>query len=116
MAACGPRVAYFQPPPPLSVHGEYKTCDFSSSREKRRRRDQSGADRRVTDRQADGRRAEAGLTIALLQLDAVAHVDVVDPDVASGRVIKESLEHHLDTRHGDVKKEPHAERRRLFDV
>lgn len=45
---------------------------------------------------------EAGLTSALLQLDAVAHVDVVDPDVASGRVIEESLKHHLDTRHGDV--------------
>lgn len=58
-----------------------------------------GADRRVKDRQTD----RQGLTSALLQLDAVAHVDVVDPDVASGRVIEESLEHHLDTRHGDVK-------------
>lgn len=55
------------------------------------------AHRRVTDRQ------EAGLTSALLQLDTVAHVDVVDPDVASGRVIEESLEHHLDTRHSEVK-------------
>lgn len=43
-------------------------------------------------------RRRAGLTSALLQLDALAHVDVVDPDVASGRVIEESFEHHLDAR------------------
>lgn len=37
-----------------------------------------------------------GLTCALLQLDAVAHVDVVDSNVASGRMIKKSFKHHLD--------------------
>lgn len=61
------------------------------------------AHRRVTDRQTDRTGQGAGLTSALLQLDTVAHVDVVDPDVASGRVIEESLEHHLDTRHSEVK-------------
>lgn len=39
-----------------------------------------------------------GLTCTLLQLDAAAHVDVVYSDVAPGRVIKKSLEHHLDDR------------------
>ena len=39
-----------------------------------------------------------GLTCALLQLDAAAHVDVIYSDVASCRVIKETLEHHLEDR------------------
>lgn len=39
-----------------------------------------------------------GLTCALLQLDAAAHVDVIYSDVASSRVIKETLEHHLEDR------------------
>lgn len=39
-----------------------------------------------------------GLTSTLLQLHAVAHVDVIYSDVASGRVIKKTLEHHLKDR------------------
>lgn len=39
-----------------------------------------------------------GLTCALLQRHAVAHVDVVYSDAASGWVIKESLKHHLNER------------------
>ena len=39
-----------------------------------------------------------GLTCALLQLDAAAHVDVIYSDVASCRVVKEALEHHLEDR------------------
>lgn len=38
------------------------------------------------------------LTCTLLQLDAVAHVDVIYSDVASGRVIKKTFKHHLDMR------------------
>ena len=36
-----------------------------------------------------------GLTGALLQRRAQAHVDVVDPDVAFATVLKEPLNHHL---------------------
>lgn len=38
----------------------------------------------------------AGLTCALLQLDVVAHVDVVYSDVSSGWMIEKTLKHHLD--------------------
>lgn len=38
------------------------------------------------------------LTCTLLQLDAVTHVDVVDADVASRRVLKETFKHHLNRR------------------
>lgn len=45
-----------------------------------------------------GRQTALGLTCTLLQLDAAAHVDVVYPDVSSGRVVEEPFEHHLDRR------------------
>lgn len=50
-----------------------------------------------------GRRTERGLTCALFQLDTAAHVDVVDSDVPSGRMIKKTLKHHLryGTKHED---------------
>lgn len=80
-------------------------CQFSSSGVKQRRQDQAGVKRAAVGTSTGDRQTGqgAGLTSALLQLDTVAHVDVVDPDVASGRVIEESLEHHLDTRHSEVK-------------
>lgn len=43
-----------------------------------------------------------GLTCTLLQLNAVAHVDVIYSDVASGRVIKKALECHLDDRGREI--------------
>lgn len=52
-----------------------------------------------TDGHIDGHDGQVvGLTCALLQLDAAAHVDVIYSDVASSRVIKETLEHHLEDR------------------
>lgn len=42
-----------------------------------------------------------GLTCTLLQLDAVAHVDVIYSDVAPGRVIEKPLKHHLHDRRRD---------------
>lgn len=45
------------------------------------------------------------LTCTLLQLHAVAHMDVIYSDVASGRVIKKPFKHHLDKRRKGVEEQ-----------
>lgn len=89
-------MASFLSPPSFCRHERTACVKALRSSARAKHAGGAGSDWQVTDRRA-------GLTSALLQLDAVAHMDVVDSDVASCGVIEESFKHHLNTRHGEVK-------------